>query len=481
MTALNANEGADRIARSDRERFRLSYEHVQGLAFACDVTIIVIASIASGVTYHFLAFSSIGDLIQYSTFGLIIAITFASINQIRSLYFGEELFNLIRQIRNVLLNLVLTFFLLTTVAFALKISDLISRGYVLLFFLSALIALLGCRYAWRDFLRLSLDRGLFVRRRILTICDGSKRSDATISELQRYGHMPVSQLILPAGEISDQEVLSIIKQVAATSCNLVIDEIVIIASMHRFGIVTQLVEALRSLPLPVRFAVDGPNAEVISRSPHKLGSILSFQVQRHPLSLSERALKRLFDMSIALIALITLAPIMLLTAMLIKLTTPGPILFRQMRFGANGRKFEILKFRSMTMSSEGSEFRQASRNDARVTWVGQFIRRSSIDELPQLWNVLRGEMSIVGPRPHAVAHDEAYEDLIQRYAMRRFMKPGLSGWAQVNGSRGETPTIESMELRVQHDLWYIDNWSIWLDSFIVIRTAIMLCNPKDVY
>ncbi|WP_310225507.1 undecaprenyl-phosphate glucose phosphotransferase [Bosea sp. BE109] len=481
MTALNANEGTNPAARSNRERFRLCYEHVQGLAFACDAAIIIITSIVSGLVYHFLAFSSSGDLIQYSAFGLMIAIIFSSVNHIRRLYSGDQLFNVIRQARNVFFNLIFTFFLLTTVAFALKISDLISRGYVLLFFLFALTALLGCRYVWRDFLRLSLDRGLFVRRRILTICDGNKGSDATISELQRYGHMPVSQLILPAGEISDQEIPIIIKQVAAASYNLAIDEIVITVSMQRFGIVTQLVDALRSLPLPVRFAVDGPNADVISRSSHKLGSILSFQVQRHPLSLSERALKRLFDMSIALIALITLAPIMLLTAILIKLTTPGPILFRQMRFGANGRKFEILKFRSMTMSSEGSEFRQASRNDARVTWVGRFIRRSSIDELPQLWNVLRGEMSIVGPRPHAVAHDEAYEDLIQRYAMRRFMKPGLSGWAQVNGSRGETPTIESMELRVQHDLWYIDNWSIWLDSLIVIRTAIMLCNPKDVY
>jgi len=481
MTALNANDSSSHVVRSDRDRIRLSYEHVQGLAFAIDVTIIVLASIASGITYHALAFLSSGDVIQYSAFGLLISMTFATINQFRNLYFGEELLDLSRQARNVLITLILTFFLLTTLAFALKISDLISRGYVFLFFLSALVALLGCRIAWRSFLRLSLDRGLFVRRRILTICDENERADATISELQRYGHTPVSKLVLPAGEVSGQQIQSMLKQVAMTSRHLAIDEIVIAASMHRLGVVTQFVEALRSLPLPVRFAVDGAYSEVISRPSHKLGCILSFQVQRHPLSLSERALKRVFDISVALIALIALAPTMLVTAVLIKATSPGPILFRQMRFGVNGRKFEILKFRSMTVAPEGSEFRQASRNDARVTWVGRFIRRSSIDELPQLWNVLRGEMSIVGPRPHAVAHDEAYEDLILRYAMRRFMKPGLTGWAQVNGSRGETPTVESMALRVQHDLWYIDNWSIWLDSLIVVRTAVMLCNPKDVY
>lgn len=293
--------------------------------------------------------------------------------------------------------------------------------------------------------------------------------------------MPVSTLNIPAGDVSQEDIHGLIRQAATASQNLSIDEIVIAISIHRLKIVTQLVEELRSLPLPVRFAFDGASAEVISRPAHQLGGILSFQVQRHPLSLSESVLKRALDIVAASAALIALAPTMLLTAVAIKLTSPGPVLFKQMRFGVNGKRFQILKFRSMSVLPEGADFRQASRNDARVTWVGRIIRRTSIDELPQFWNVLRGEMSIVGPRPHAVAHDEAYESLIQRYAMRRFMKPGLTGWAQVNGSRGETPNVESMVLRVQYDLWYIDNWSIWLDASIMFRTLLLLCNPKDVY
>ncbi|PTM41468.1 putative colanic acid biosynthesis UDP-glucose lipid carrier transferase [Bosea sp. 124] len=379
-------------------------------------------------------------------------------------------------------NIILTFFVLTSIAFSLKISVLISRGYVGLFFFATLLSLVVSRAVWRHFLHIALDRGLFVRRRILAICEDDRDlAGPTITELRRYGHMPVSTLNIPAGDVSQEDIHGLIRQAATASQNLSIDEIVIAISIHRLKIVTQLVEELRSLPLPVRFAFDGASAEVISRPAHQLGGILSFQVQRHPLSFSESVLKRSLDIVAASAALIALAPTMLLTAVAIKLTSPGPVLFKQMRFGVNGKRFQILKFRSMSVLPEGADFRQASRNDARVTWVGRIIRRTSIDELPQFWNVLRGEMSIVGPRPHAVAHDEAYESLIQRYAMRRFMKPGLTGWAQVNGSRGETPNVESMVLRVQYDLWYIDNWSIWLDASIMFRTLLLLCNPKDVY
>lgn len=480
MSALNTKSDTAHAAQFS-ERIWLSYEHVQGLAIAIDIGIIVFASVISGMAYHAIAFFSSGDVIQYSSFGVLMSFVLVGINQMRNMYVGEELLDAYQQIRRVIVNLLITFCFLTSLAFTLKISELISRGYMFVYFVVSALILIASRLAWRRFLRTSLERGSFVRRSILTVSDNSEQSDAALEELQRYGHMPVSRFLLPAGEASEQIIQNIVKQISTAARQMAIDEIVIAASMNRLGVVTQFVDALRCLPLPVRVAVGDADSTIISRPLHKLGNILSFQVQRHPLSVSERAFKRLFDISVALIAILVLAIMMLATALLIKATSPGPVLFKQMRFGANGRKFQILKFRSMTVASQQSEFRQASRDDARVTWVGRFIRRSSIDELPQLWNVLRGDMSIVGPRPHAVAHDEAYEDLISRYAMRRFMKPGLTGWAQVNGSRGETPTVDSMALRVQYDLWYIDNWSLWLDTLIVIRTAVMLCNPRDVY
>jgi exopolysaccharide biosynthesis polyprenyl glycosylphosphotransferase len=162
------------------------------------------------------------------------------------------------------------------------------------------------------------------------------------------------------------------------------------------------------------------------------------------------------------------------TAALVKLDSPGSVIFRQTRRGFNGRPFNIWKFRSMTTSDNGDSVLQAKKEDPRVTRIGKLLRRTSMDELPQLWNVLRGEMSLVGPRPHALAHDNYYDQMISNYAYRHHVKPGLTGWAQINGLRGETPTINLMEKRVECDVWYVSNWSIWLDIRILVRTAIVL-------
>ena len=158
--------------------------------------------------------------------------------------------------------------------------------------------------------------------------------------------------------------------------------------------------------------------------------------------------------------------------MLIKLESSGPVIFSQRRKGFNGREFKIFKFRTMNVLEDGHVIPQARRNDPRVTRVGRILRTTSIDELPQLLNVLRGQMSLVGPRPHAVAHDDGYTKVIAKYAFRQHVKPGLTGWAQVNGFRGETAQLELMERRVECDLWYIKNWSFWLDLRIIVLTVL---------
>jgi undecaprenyl-phosphate galactose phosphotransferase/putative colanic acid biosynthesis UDP-glucose lipid carrier transferase len=168
-------------------------------------------------------------------------------------------------------------------------------------------------------------------------------------------------------------------------------------------------------------------------------------------------------------------------AVLIKLDSRGPVLFRQTRVGFNGRTFRILKFRTMKTLEDGPEIRQATRGDDRVTSMGRWLRATSADELPQLINVLRGDMSLVGPRPHAVAHNGQYDVAIANYAARHRVKPGITGWAQVCGYRGETPTVDLMLKRVEHDLWYIDNWSFWLDAVILLRTLVALMRPQNAY
>ena len=178
---------------------------------------------------------------------------------------------------------------------------------------------------------------------------------------------------------------------------------------------------------------------------------------------------------------VALAPLFAAVAILIRLESTGPLIFRQHRKGFNGREFTIFKFRTMNVLEDGRIIPQARRNDPRVTGIGRIFRATSIDELPQLINVLRGHMSLVGPRPHAVAHDDGYTKLIANYAFRQHVKPGLTGWAQVNGFRGETARLELMERRVDCDLWYIRNWSFWLDLRILILTGFELVRRHNAY
>lgn len=192
-------------------------------------------------------------------------------------------------------------------------------------------------------------------------------------------------------------------------------------------------------------------------------------------------LKRSFDVVMASAILVLIALPMLFIAVAIKLTSPGPVLFKQRRYGINGEMIEVYKFRSMTVTEEGDEVRQATKGDARVTKLGAFLRRTSLDELPQFFNVLFGSMSIVGPRPHAVSHNEEYRGLISGYMLRHKVKPGITGLAQVNGWRGETDTLEKMQKRIEYDLEYINRWSVWLDAKIVLKTITHGFIDKNAY
>jgi undecaprenyl-phosphate galactose phosphotransferase/putative colanic acid biosynthesis UDP-glucose lipid carrier transferase len=189
------------------------------------------------------------------------------------------------------------------------------------------------------------------------------------------------------------------------------------------------------------------------------------------LTWTEQLCKRIIDVVLGTAALVALAPMIILVAAWIKMETGGPILFSQRRNGFNGRTFKIYKFRTMSVLEDGPVVRQATRNDPRLTRSGRLLRRMSVDELPQLLNVITGDMSLVGPRPHPLALNSEYENVIGNYAFRHHVKPGLTGWAQVNGLRGETQTVDLMARRIEFDLWYINNWSLWLDCKILLRTV----------
>jgi putative colanic acid biosynthesis UDP-glucose lipid carrier transferase len=191
--------------------------------------------------------------------------------------------------------------------------------------------------------------------------------------------------------------------------------------------------------------------------------------------------KRLSDILLASLALVALTPLMLAAAAAVRLTSKGPVLFRQRRYGLNGEEILVYKFRTMSVCEDGGQILQAVKHDHRCTRVGAFLRRTSIDELPQLYNVLQGTMSVVGPRPHAVAHNEQYRKLVSGYMMRHKVRPGITGWAQVNGLRGETDTVEKMRQRVNLDLEYVKNWSLGLDAKIILKTASSLLKDANAY
>jgi exopolysaccharide biosynthesis polyprenyl glycosylphosphotransferase len=224
--------------------------------------------------------------------------------------------------------------------------------------------------------------------------------------------------------------------------------------------------------LPVSFNVapmdslDRPLASQVAM----FDDLLTIQVHRPPLSLWDRSIKRTFDVAAAAIGLILLLPLFIAVSVAIRLDSRGPILFRQTRHGFNNEAIRVFKFRSMTTTENGDDFTQVVKNDPRVTRIGRILRATNIDELPQLINVLLGSMSIVGPRPHATAHNEIFLSKIPPLSRRHNVKPGITGWAQVNGFRGETDTIEKMQKRIDHDLQYIDNWSFMFDMKIIMMT-----------
>ena len=202
----------------------------------------------------------------------------------------------------------------------------------------------------------------------------------------------------------------------------------------------------------------------------EVGNVLTLSVYDTPHLSVTGWLKRIEDLVLSSLLIVLLSVPMLFIALAIKISSRGPVIFKQYRYGLDGKKFLVFKFRSMTTADNGPVVQQATRNDARITPLGKFLRRTSLDELPQIFNVFHGTMSLVGPRPHAVAHNEEYRKLIKGYMLRHKVKPGITGWAQINGFRGETDTLDKMKGRIEYDLDYIHRWSIWLDIKILFLT-----------
>ena len=287
----------------------------------------------------------------------------------------------------------------------------------------------------------------------------------------------VERLGLPAGET----LLGGLPELAAFANRAKVDLIFIALPMRQVQRVVDLLDELRDTTASIYFVPDIFVMDLIQSRTSELDGVPIVAMCETPFQGSRGLTKRIMDVVISVFALIVLAPLLVIVALLVKLGSTGPVIFRQRRYGLDGRIIDVYKFRTMKVSEDGAVVQQAKRDDDRVTAVGRFLRKYSIDELPQLLNVLQGNMSLVGPRPHAVAHNEQYRRLIKGYMVRHKVPPGITGLAQVNGCRGETSCLEDMQRRIEYDLDYLRHWSPTLDLRILIQTIFRVFSDRKAY
>ncbi len=362
--------------------------------------------------------------------------------------------------------------------FLIKTTGDYSRGAIVLFYLTGLPAILTVRYALVHTVILGSKIGLVAAQRVFLIGRDEdinafmRRYQPWDLGLQTVGTARLTSVPRDAAPAERRRTLEADLKRAIDAARVLSPEAVfVIAPWSDIATIDRCVEELLTVPVEIHL---GPE-RILDRFDHvrisKFGSMATLQLTRAPLSAFEVLEKRIFDVIVAAAGLIVLAPALALIALIIKLDSPGPVFFLQRRYGFNQQMFRIIKFRTMTTLDDGEVVRQACRNDHRITRIGSWLRRWNIDELPQLINVLRGDMSLVGPRPHALSHDREYEQRVSLYARRHNVKPGITGWAQVNGLRGEIDTDEKLRQRVDCDLYYIDNWSMLLDIKILLYTV----------
>lgn len=369
-----------------------------------------------------------------------------------------------------------TFTLLVITGFLTHSSELFSRIWVITWLLSSITLLISYRIVLRRTIGQLREKGYNIRR-VVIIGDGplAQKVASCLTNTKNSGFViqgfigdkntsTSSKLSHPyLGSIDDID--SIIRTYKA-------DQAWIALPMEEAEKMDRVKTALSTSAVTIRLVPDIFGFQLLNHSLTEVAGLPVINLSTsHMIEGKNRLLKLIEDKLLSIIILVIISPILIAIAIAIKTTSSGPILFKQYRTGNNGKDVKVYKFRSMVVHQEKhGTVTQAKKGDARITKVGAFLRKTSLDELPQFINVLQGRMSIVGPRPHALAHNQYYKDLVESYMRRHMVKPGITGWAQINGFRGETDTIDKMQGRVENDLYYIENWSIWLDLKIIFLT-----------
>lgn len=440
-----------------------------------DVFAVVVSGWAAGLIY----LGGMPQLAEYKL-GMVLAVLLCLVTfPLFGMYRAWRGSSIGEEIRTITLAWAAALVTLTFFAFVTKTGPDFSRGWFLIWLVVGWISLVVSRITLRLALRELRRRG-FNQRRVAIVASQAKGAELA----SRLGDTPWAGLVVagrfePTPEASGSARLppgngengyaDLVTCVGTDS----VDQVWIAVPLRDEATIHRVQYALRHSTVDVCYLPDVSGFQLLNNSIADVAGFPIISLTSSGMNEVDRLAKRIEDGILATLILLLISPLMLLIALGVKLSSPGPVLFRQRRLGMGGEEITVLKFRSMVVHTESPGcVTQALKSDRRITPFGGFLRRTSLDELPQLFNVLSGKMSLVGPRPHAVEHNEQYKFLIDHYMSRHKIKPGITGWAQVNGYRGETDTVEKMRRRVEHDLFYIENWSIWLDMKIIFLTML---------
>lgn len=438
------------------------------LAALADIATIIVSALAAGMFYHWSAYGDVGPVGNFLEVGLFVSLMFATANTMRDEYALSNYLQSGGHGRRTFVLWNIVFACALVFGFATKTTGDFSRATIVGFYFLGLGGVIASRAVVVGLVRASASAGGIPLKRVFLVgYEADVEGFATRYQPWESGMRVVAAAVLRGRETLEED----LALAAASARMLRPDDVFILAPWSESDTIDACIDVFMRVPASIHLGPERVLDRFVDARISRVGSFSSLHLVRRPLSHGEVALKRLFDVIVATATIALLSPLFALLALAIKLDSPGPVFFLQRRYGFNQEPFRIFKFRSMSTLDDGRHVPQAQVGDPRITRVGRLLRRTNIDELPQLFNVLSGEMSLVGPRPHALAHDQMYEQAIAFYARRHNVKPGITGWAQVNGLRGDTTGGDKMRKRVEHDLWYIDNWSPLLDLRILWLTV----------
>jgi Undecaprenyl-phosphate glucose phosphotransferase len=473
------------VASPQTPRLQIPCTAIGAVFAAADAGSIILASLVGAEGYQLLVSGTPWKLDFHIGAGIAAAVLYLLIGRSSGFYQAADILSSRRNGSRILWQWLLTSLLLAVLAFLFRIGIEFSRGSIICFAGIALAALFASRSLMKAALTWAVGQGRVQGRRVVVV--GLRDELATVGKadlLRRFGLTEVERVAFPNNgnwSLANDGILASLDKALDVARDRGAAEIVLALCWNDTRRIDLVRDRLRDSPLPVRLLPDQKVRSLTENPAFSVNRSLAIEIQRSPLTGPEQFGKRALDITGACFGLVLLSPLMLATALAIKLESQGPVLFRQQRSGFNAKRFSIFKFRTMTVMEEGDSVTQATRHDPRITGFGGLLRATSIDELPQLFNVLRGDMSLVGPRPHAVAHDSHYGKLLSEYAFRHHVKPGITGWAQIHGCRGGTAQVGLMKKRLDFDLWYINNWNLGLDFLILVRTVLEVVRPRNAY